>query len=118
MKYKITISILFLFFLFSCNNEDNIIENRTIQKKKELLIHCGIAMVKPMTEIAKTIEKQENCIIKITTGGSRNLYKSIEANKIGDLYLPGSEKYIENGMIENFITKKNICWAKQSYNYS
>ncbi|MEN8121817.1 MAG: molybdate ABC transporter substrate-binding protein [Bacteroidota bacterium] len=76
--------------------------------KKEILIHCGVTMIKPITEIAKIIEKQENCIIKITTGGSGNLYKSIKANKIGDLYLPGSEAYIEKGTKDKFITEKTF----------
>jgi molybdate transport system substrate-binding protein len=102
---KIIISILFLFFLFSCNNET---ENDKVTniEKKEILIHCGATMVKPITEIAQIIENQENCIIKITAGGSGNLYKSIKANKIGDLYLAGSEKYIENGMKDKFISEK------------
>lgn len=61
--------------------------------EKEILIYCGITMIKPMSEIAAIVEKQENCKIKITKGGSGNLLKSILYNKTGDLYLPGSEKY-------------------------
>lgn len=61
--------------------------------EKELLIYCGITMIRPMSEIAAIVEKQENCKIKITKGGSGNLLKSIRYNKTGDLYLPGSEKY-------------------------
>lgn len=63
--------------------------------KKELLIYCGITMIKPMSEIATLIENQENCKIKIIKDGSGNLLKSILYNKTGDMYLPGSEKYFK-----------------------
>lgn len=61
---------------------------------KELLIYCGMTMVRPIQEIARIIEKNHNCTIKITQQGSGALLKSIEANMVGDLFLPGSESYI------------------------
>jgi len=60
-------------------------------------------MYKPVSEIAEIIEKQENCKILITKGGSGNLYRSIVENKIGDLYLPGSEDYISRGINEGYV---------------
>ena len=66
-----------------------------VENKKELIVYCGITMIRPMTEIAKIIEKQEDCRIIITKGGSGNLLRSIVYNKAGDLYLPGSDKYYE-----------------------
>lgn len=75
---------------------------------KELLIYCGITMIRPMSEIAAIVEKQENCKIKITKGGSGNLLKSILYNKTGDLYLPGSKKYfnIIETQHKGLVTKK------------
>ncbi|MEA3332725.1 MAG: substrate-binding domain-containing protein [Pseudomonadota bacterium] len=73
--------------------------------KKELLIYCGTAMVKPMREIADRIEKQENCIIKIIINGSGTLYHSIKINQKGDLYLPGIESYIEKFRQEKLVTE-------------
>ncbi|MEA3543592.1 MAG: substrate-binding domain-containing protein [Thermodesulfobacteriota bacterium] len=61
--------------------------------KSELLIYCGITMIKPMSEIAALLEQQEDCTVRITKGGSGNLMKSILHNQVGDLYLPGSDKY-------------------------
>lgn len=84
-KIVIYFSILIL-LLSSCSEKKKEI-------KKELLIYCGITMIKPMTEIANIIEKQENCKIIITKGGSGNLLKSLVYNKVGDLYLPGSDRY-------------------------
>jgi molybdate transport system substrate-binding protein len=85
-------------------------ENQTEKEKtpKELLIYCGITMIRPMTKIANIIEKQENCKIIITKGGSGNLLKSIKANKMGDLYLPGSDSYIKTCLKENLVSKSAL----------
>lgn len=79
-------------------------ENEVATPKKELLIYCGITMIKPMMEIKTIIEKKHNCSILITKGGSGNLLKSLKVNKIGDLYLPGSDSYIKKGQEDNIIT--------------
>jgi molybdate transport system substrate-binding protein len=86
---KISASVLIttlLFGVFSCKKEE-------AEKKKELLIYCGITMIDPMTEIATIIEKEQDCLITITKGGSGNLLESIVYNQTGDLYLPGSDRY-------------------------
>ncbi len=75
------------------------------EPKKELLIYCGITMIKPVSEIAEIIEAQYHCNIIITKGGSGNLLKSIKINKVGDLYLPGSETYIISCLEAGLITK-------------
>jgi molybdate transport system substrate-binding protein len=64
-------------------------------------------MVKPITEMAKIIEKKHNCIIKISQGGSKDLYDSIKYSKKGDLYLPGSQSYrtnnLKDGLLGDFV---------------
>ncbi|MEJ2621168.1 MAG: substrate-binding domain-containing protein, partial [Candidatus Thiodiazotropha sp.] len=72
---------------------------------KELLIYCGITMIKPMSEIAAVLEKQENIKISIIEGGSGNLLRSIKFNQLGDLYLPGSESYLLQAKQEDLIEK-------------
>ena len=80
-------------FISSCNSFDN---NKNEQKNKpELLIYCGITMINPMLEIAEYVEKEKNCKIRITKGGSGNLLNAIKINKTGDLYLPGAHSYIQ-----------------------
>ena len=73
--------------------------------KKELLVYCGITMIKPMSEIARVIEEQEGCEIIITKGGSGNLLRAIKVNKVGDLYLPGSDSYIKTCLEEGLVSK-------------
>ncbi len=96
--HKILSFILIFTLIFSSCKKTN------PPDKKELLVFCGITMVKPIAEIAEIIEKQENCKIIIIKGGSENIYKSIQINKKGDLYIPGSETYIEKGFKENIIS--------------
>ncbi len=86
-----------VWFSPGCSDSDN------PAQQKELLIYCGITMIKPMSEIARIIEKQENCKIIITKGGSGNLLKSIRVNKVGDLYLPGSDSYIKTSIKEKLV---------------
>ncbi len=88
--------IILLLFVVSCTNNKQ-------EKTKELLIYCGITMEKPIFEIAQIIEKNENCKIFITIGGSENLYKSFLINEVGDMYISGSESYIEKGIAYNYI---------------
>jgi molybdate transport system substrate-binding protein len=78
--------------------------DRKKPKRKELLVYCGITMIKPMAEIAKIIEEQEDCRIIITKDGSGNLLKAIRINGVGDLYLPGSESYITTARKEGLVT--------------
>lgn len=93
--------LILSFIITSC-------KTKQAEEKKELLIYCGITMIRPMTEIKQIIEKQENCHIEIMKGGSGNLLNAIEQNGVGDLYLPGSESYIytalQKGMIKDTAT--------------
>lgn len=74
---------------------------------RELLIYCGITMVKPMQEIARIIEKEQNVRITIAQGGSEDLYQSLKTSRKGDLYLPGSlsyrERYLSEGLLGDTV---------------
>ncbi len=74
------------------------------EAEKELLIYCGMTAIKPISDIARIIEEQEDFKILIIKGGSGNLLKSIEFNKVGDLYLPGSDSYIKTCIEQNIVT--------------
>nr|WP_320013250.1 molybdate ABC transporter substrate-binding protein [uncultured Desulfobulbus sp.] len=63
-------------------------------EKQKLNIYCGITMLKPMVEIGKIIEAKHDCTINFAKGGSGKLMQGLLKNKNGDLFLPGSESYI------------------------
>ena len=71
--------------------------------KPTLLFYCGITMVKPMKEIAHIIEKKHNCNIKISQGGSKDLYDALKLSKQGDLYLPGSDSYRKKNLKDGLL---------------
>lgn len=73
------------------------------KEKPTLIFYCGITMVKPIKEMAKIIEKKHNCKIKISQGGSKDLYDSLKYSKVGDLYLPGSKSYRDNNLKDGFL---------------
>ena len=71
--------------------------------KTEMLLYCGITMVRPMTEIAQLFEKRENIRIAIAQGGSEDLYQSAKKSGIGDWYLPGEPSYRDKHLAEGLF---------------
>ena len=75
--------------------------------RPELLLYCGITMAHPMTEIARLVEAERDVRITITQGGSEDLYRSLAASRLGDLYLPGSASYrqrhLEEGLLGDMV---------------
>lgn len=86
-----------LLLLCSCQKPEQ------VNSRKELLIYCGITMIRPIQEIADIMEKEQNCTIKITKQGSGTLLNSLKANRVGDLFLPGSESYIKMAIDEGLV---------------
>lgn len=76
--------------------------------KTELLLYCGITMVRPMTEIAQNFEQRENVKINIAQGGSEDLYQSAKKSGVGDWYLPGEpsyrDKHLKEGLFGDQVT--------------
>lgn len=93
-KSLTVVMILASVLLNSCNLE-------TTSDSKELLIYCGITMIQPMTEIKTKFEAREKCHLNITKDGSGNLFRAIEQSKVGDLFIPGGEFYINEVLIRN-----------------
>jgi len=85
-----------------------------LTEQKELLIYCGITMVKPITEIAKILEQQENIKVHVSQGGSKDLYKSLKHSQIGDLYLPGSSSYRERNLKDGLLTDYKLVGYNQA----
>ena len=97
--FKVLALLLFCCALFACDKQTLPVD----AAKKELLIYCGTTMAPAIRQLADIFEKNESCTVKIIRGGSGNLYRSIKINQVGDLYLPGSESYIEKLRSEGMI---------------
>ena len=74
---------------------------------KEMLLYCGITMVKPMSEITKLFSKREGVKIVVSQGGSEDLYQAAKKSGVGDWYLPGEPTYrdlhIKEGLLGDFV---------------
>lgn len=77
------------------------------QARQDLLVYCGITMIRPMAEIAQLFEKRENAKVVMAQGGSEDLYQSARKSG-GDLYLPGEpsyrERHLKEGLLGDYVT--------------
>jgi molybdate transport system substrate-binding protein len=101
-----------MFFVTGCSDKGIIGDE--VKNKKELLIYCGITMVRPMSEIAKEFEKTYNCKVVLSQGGSEDLYQSIKRFKVGDMFLPGSPKYLEVHKKDGFFGRSELVGYNQA----
>ena len=102
---NIKIQLLFIlpFLLVACDMQKY--PEPVNSNQRELLIYSGMTMLQPLQEISTLIEKEENCRIKITYGGSGHILKSVEVNQIGDLFFPGDNSYIDELQDKGIITE-------------
>lgn len=79
----------------------------------DMLIYCGITMIRPMTEIARLMEKKTGIRISLAQGGSENLYQSARKTGIGELYLPGEPSYYDVHAKDGLFVNKTIVGYNQ-----
>ena len=72
-------------------------------QEKELLIYCGITMVRPITELARQFEQSEKIKVAISQGGSEDLYQAAKRSKQGDIYFPGEPSYRDRHLAEGLL---------------
>lgn len=72
-------------------------------QEKELLIYCGITMVRPITELARQFEQTEKVRVVISQGGSEDLYQSAKRSRLGDIYFPGEPSYRTRHQAEGLL---------------
>lgn len=82
-------------------------------QEQNLLIYCGITMVRPITELSRLFEQRENIRITISQGGSEDLYQSAKKSKLGDLYLPGEPTYRAKHMPEGLLGDYKVIGYNQ-----
>jgi molybdate transport system substrate-binding protein len=82
-------------------------------QESNLLIYCGITMVKPITELSRMFEQQESVRITISQGGSEDLYQSAKKSRIGDLYLPGEPSYRDKHLAEGLLGEFKVVGYNQ-----
>ncbi|GAB4397777.1 MAG: molybdate ABC transporter substrate-binding protein [Rhodoferax sp.] len=79
----------------------------------EMLLYCGITMVRPMTEIAHAFEQAHGVRIRIAQGGSADLYQSAYKSRVGDWYLPGEPSYYHQHKAEGLLGRTQVVGYNQ-----
>ncbi len=69
----------------------------------EVLIYCGITMVKPVKELGTLFESRTGTKVTISQGGSEDLYEALKMSRIGDIYFPGSDSYRRQYLPEGLL---------------
>lgn len=72
-------------------------------QEQSMLIYCGITMVRPITELARSFEQREKVSIRIAQGGSEDLYQSAKKAQQGDIYFPGEPSYLDKHKAEGLL---------------
>lgn len=106
----ITLFMLFMTLLFTngCSNQE-----KSLKSQEPLLIFCGITMITPVRELADQFEKEHDIVIKMSYGGSQDLSKSIEVNKVGDIFFPGFKSFVEKMTEDGHVDKSVVVGYNQ-----
>jgi molybdate transport system substrate-binding protein len=78
-----------------------------------LMIYCGITMVRPITELARSFEQREKVKVDIAQGGSEDLYQSARKSRHGDIYFPGEPSYRDKHLAEGLLGDYRIVGYNQ-----
>ncbi|HHY04943.1 MAG TPA: molybdate ABC transporter substrate-binding protein [Thermoanaerobacterales bacterium] len=101
-KLVVLLLILSLFAMVGCSSgqeaeqqgeDQNQVEQESDQQQAEetnLLVFSGAGLKKPMEEIKKVFESENNVKIEYTYGGSSHLLSQMELSKKGDVFISGS----------------------------
>lgn len=70
-----------------------------------LMLHCAASNRAVMEAIRRDYEKEFDCEVQIQYGPSQTLLSSIEVARIGDLYLPADDSYLDLGKQKGLIAE-------------
>jgi len=83
------------------------------RQPKELHVFAGAANTPPLIEAAKLYEKRYGVKVWLTFGGSGVALSQMKLARKGDVYIPGSDDYMEKAIKEGIVDPKSvrvICW--------
>lgn len=103
MRYVLTIFLCTLLVVAAgCDPREHPDVRR--EQKDELLVYSGMTMIKPLLELAKIIERENDCVVRVTYGGTGHIAKSVRVNQIGDIFFPGENSYVQTLQDEGLVT--------------
>jgi molybdate transport system substrate-binding protein len=83
-------------------------------EQTHLMLFVGSASKPPMQECQKVYQKlHPNVVLDMTFGGSGTLLNQMTLEQIGDIYLPGSDDYMDKAEARKAVlpaTRKIVCY--------
>ncbi len=81
-------------------------QNRRPQK--ELLVFAGAANLPPLVEAARLYEKSHGAKVRLNFNGSGVVLAQMKLARKGDVYVPGSDDYMEKAIKEKLVDPKSV----------
>lgn len=74
----------------------------------DLMVFSGAGLIKPMEEMRKNFEKQNNIQVDIHYGSSGEIFGMLAAGQPCDVLIPGAEKYTQDALKNGWVIKETI----------
>ncbi len=107
--YKVILAGIVSIIISGCSDQGTGIDKK--QTNKELLIFAGAGLRNPISELAKTFEKELGVKVMVDYAGAEVLISKAKLSKRGDLYIPGDRAHVtmaaKQGLI---ISQKPVCY--------
>ncbi|BDS08592.1 hypothetical protein NT6N_36320 [Oceaniferula spumae] len=72
--------------------------------RRELLVHCAAGLQLPLTEIARSYEREHHTRVILNFAGSGVLESQLKTTG-GDLFIPADDSYIENAVSQGLVSE-------------
>ncbi|CCK79477.1 molybdate ABC transporter substrate-binding protein [Desulfobacula toluolica] len=74
----------------------------------DLVVFSGAGLIKPMEEMRKNFEKQNNIQVDIHYGSSGEIFGMLAAGQPCDVLIPGAAKYTDDALKNGWVIKETI----------
>jgi molybdate transport system substrate-binding protein len=84
-----------------------------LAKQEPLTIYAGAGLMKPMDELKVGFEQKYQVPVRLIYGGSGELFGMIAIRKAGDVFIPGSAKYVKDAVTQDMVRaegQRSVCY--------
>lgn len=76
---------------------------------RSLTVYCGAGLMHPMDELKTRFEAtRPGLSLQMIYSGSGELFGTMAVRRAGDVFVPGSEKEIDDALARDFVTEESI----------
>lgn len=101
MRSRFGFTVIFACLLF--------LSSAVMASAQTLTVYCGAGLMHPMDELKARFEKTHpGTTLQMIYSGSGELFGTIAVRKAGDVFVPGSEKEIDDALDKGFVIEETI----------